>query len=134
MNREKTIAQALESADRSLLLIATADGKGVPHMAAANSIKQLEVGRIAITEWFCPETIANIEIGCSISIVVWDPVLDKGHQFIGCVDRMDEIAIMNGYQAEEEPTAPLPQQEYRLIIDVGKVMAFGRGFHSDVEE
>ncbi len=134
MNREKIIAQALESADRSLVLIATSNEKGVPHVAAANSIKQLEIGRIAVTEWFCPETVANIEIGCSVSIVIWDPVHDKGHQFIGCVARMDEIAILNGYQAGEELQAPLPQQEYRLIIDVGKVMDFRRGFHSDVEE
>jgi len=133
MSRENAIDRALAIAGQGLVLIATSDGQGVPHVAAANSISKEEKGRLAITDWFCPETVANAEIGRTVSIVIWDPVKDEGHQIIGYVAAVEELAILNGYLPGEE-TAGLPQEERRLVIEVGKIMEFRQAMHSDLEE
>jgi hypothetical protein len=134
MDRDNAIDHALEIAKKSLVLVATSDEEGVPHIAAANSIGKPEAGRIAVTDWFCPETVANATSGRSVAIVIWDSVLDEGHQIVGRVAAVEELAIMNGYLPGEDERVPLPQQERRLIIDVEKVMAFRQAFHSDIEE
>jgi hypothetical protein len=134
MNRDKAINHALEIAGRALLFVATSDEKGVPHIAAAKSISKPEEGRIAVTDWFCPETVVNAAGGRPVSIVIWDSVRDEGHQIVGRIAAVEELAIMNGYLPGEDEKNSLPQQERRLIIDVEKVMAFRQAPHSDVEE
>lgn len=134
MDRDNAINRALEIANESIVLVATSDEKGVPHIAAANSISKPDAGRVAVTDWFCPETVVNATVGRSIAIVVWDSVLDEGHQIIGRVAAVEELAIMNGYLPGEDEKNSLPQEERRLIIDVEKVMAFRQAPHSDVEE
>jgi hypothetical protein len=134
MDRDNAINRALEIAKKSFVFVATSDEKGVPHIAAANLISKPEAGRVAVTDWFCPETVVNATVGRSVAIVVWDSAQDEGHQIIGRVVAVEELATMNGYLPGEDEKNTLPQQERRLIIDVEKVLAFRQVPHSDVEE
>lgn len=101
MNRDKAIDRALEIAGKSLILVATADENGVPHLAAANSIDKPKAGRIAVTDWFCPETVANAVIGRPVAVVVWDYNNDTGHQIIGYIAALEQLAVMDGYLPNE---------------------------------
>lgn len=134
MTLENAIEQAVKFANRGLVLVSTSDKQGVPHIAAAGSLSKSESGRIAVTEWFCPETVANAVSGRPISVVVWDPGHDLGHQLIGTVSAVEEVAMLDGYHPEAEPKSPLPQVERRLIIEVNRVLAFRKAPHSDMEE
>ena len=134
MRRDKAIDRAIEIAGKSMLFLTTTDGKGVPHLAAANSIDKPEAGRITVTDWFCPQTLANAVIGRPVSVVVWDSGNDEGHQLIGYVAALEERAVVNGYLPNEDENVPPPQQEFQLLIEVSKVMAFHKAPHSDLEE
>ncbi len=134
MRRDKVIDRALEIAGSSLLLVATTDGKGLPHLAAAKTIDRPQPGRIAVTDWFCPETVANAVIGRPVSVVIWDAAQDEGHQLIGYVAALEAQSTMNGFLPGENVHAAPPQQRHRLLIDVSKVMAFHQAPHDDVEE
>ncbi|MGE5310631.1 MAG: hypothetical protein ACM3MN_02715 [Nitrospirota bacterium] len=56
------LKQALALAETvKTVLVATADSDGCPHVAAAGKIEALPDGRVAVSEWFCPGTVSNLE-------------------------------------------------------------------------
>jgi predicted pyridoxine 5'-phosphate oxidase superfamily flavin-nucleotide-binding protein len=135
VKRETRLQQALELAARvKTVLVATADGEGRPHVAVAGKIEALADGRVAVSEWFCPGTVSNLERNSRISLVVWDPVSDTGHQLTGEVEQVEELAFLNGYLPEEEGARPLPQTRRRLTVRVTGILAFSRTPHTDQED
>jgi hypothetical protein len=76
----------------------------------------------------------NLENNPRISLVVWDPLSDTGHQLTGEVEQVEELAFLNGYLPEEEGARPLPQTRRRLTIRVTAILAFSRAPHTDQEE
>jgi predicted pyridoxine 5'-phosphate oxidase superfamily flavin-nucleotide-binding protein len=74
MGSEERLAQALAlAADVGTILVATADAEGRPHMAVAGKIIGLAHRRVAVSEWFCPGTVGNLDKNPLISLVVWNP-------------------------------------------------------------
>jgi hypothetical protein len=67
-------------------------------------------------------------------MVVWDAPSDKGYQLLGLVEKIEEIAMMNGYSPEIDETIVMPQVENRLLVRVDKIIAFSHAPHSDLEE
>jgi hypothetical protein len=116
------------------VFVATANNRGLPHLAAAGAIRLVSEDRIAVEAWFCPGTVQNLYDNPKISVVAWDPAIDIGHQFLGEVEKVEEIAIMNGFSPEIEAKALLPQFERKLIIRVDEVLAFSHAPHSDAVE
>jgi hypothetical protein len=115
------------------VLIASADRKGRPHLAAADRIEAASAGRIAVSSWFCPRTAANLQENPGVAVVAWDAAAGSGHQVLGRVESVQDLRILDGYAPGQE--APdFPQTERRLVIAVEKVTAFGRMAHSDQEE
>jgi hypothetical protein len=57
--------------DLGYVLIATADRQGTPHMAAAGKLEYVGEQNVVVKEWFCPGTVANLDVNKSISIVAW---------------------------------------------------------------
>ena len=134
VNRQERLKQALAlAATVKTVLVATADGDGRPHVAVAGKIEALADGRVAVSEWFCPGTVANLEKNPRISLVLWDPVGDAGYQFMGQVEEVEESAFLNGYLPEEEGARPLPQTRRRLTVRVTRIFAFSRAPHTDEE-
>jgi hypothetical protein len=113
------------------LFIATADGNGVPHMASARRAEYMAGGLLAVTEWFCPGTVANLRENPRLSIVVWDSTSDTGYQLIGESEKIEEIAMMDGFEAGRIETTPVPQIERRLIVRGREVFEFRQRPHSD---
>ncbi len=132
--RVEDIEKALAFAETvGPVFIATADSEGMPHITVAGKIESCGQGCVALTEWFCPGTIANLEVNKNLSIVTWDPGSNEGYQFLGSLESIVDLAVMDGYSADIEVGPVLPQVEKRLSIRVEKVIDFTLGAHSDVE-
>ncbi len=116
------------------VFIATADTDGAPHIACAGKITAEAGDRLAVTEWFCPGTVANLQKNKNISIAVWDKQTDTGLQVLGRVENIQDMAILDGYSPAVERQYPLPQVERKLLIKVEKILDFKLGPHSDIEE
>jgi pyridoxine/pyridoxamine 5'-phosphate oxidase len=129
--QEKALQQALALAERCPVYVATADEAGTPHLACAAGLSAGQKGRVLVTEWFCPGTVSNVEHNRRVSLTVWDPETDAGHQIIGEVERLEEVGMMDGYAPGAEPDEPMPQVQRQLIVRVEKVLDFSRAPHTD---
>jgi hypothetical protein len=117
------------------ILIATADAKGLPHMAAAGRVNLAsDEESVVVEDWFCPGTMANLQANRNTALIIWDPKMDKGYQLLGETEKVEDTAMMNGYVPNLEDKTPLPQVERRVLIRVNKVMAFRKLPHTDQEE
>ena len=135
LKNTKTIQRAVALADRlQHVFVATADSKGLPHVAAAGELRLTPAGQLAIAAWFCPGTVINLQDNRRIAIVVWDAAEDTGYQLVGEVEKVEESAFLNGYAPRVEGSAPSPQVERQLLVRVDRVIDFRCAPHSDVEE
>ena len=133
MNAGK-LAEAVKIGRRAgHVLIATADSAGIPHVAAAGRIELEGRSTVAITEWFCPGTVANLRKNAGVSVVARDKVSDTGYQLIGRLETARDVAVLDGYAPGLEGQPPLPQVERRLLVRVERAMDFRIGPHSDTE-
>jgi hypothetical protein len=115
------------------VLVATSGKDGVPHLCAAGQLDIAGNDCIAVTEWFCPGTIANTDENRNISVVSWDRNTDEGYQLIGTVRQSLDVGVLDGYSPKDDIAGVMPQVEKRLMIDVEKVMAFKMQPHTDKE-
>jgi uncharacterized protein len=115
------------------VFVATADKGGRPHVAAAGKLDRSSEGRVRVSAWFCPTTMANIRENPRIALVIWDPPEDHGYQLVGKTERVTDIAMMDGVAPEEE-ASPLPQVEWELTMRIERVLEFTHAPHSDLEE
>jgi hypothetical protein len=116
------------------VLIATADPEGMPHIAAAGRIELEGRDTVAITEWFCPGTVANLQKNTAVSVVAWDEASDRGYQLLGRLETAKDVAVLDGYAPGLEGEPPLPQVRRRLLIHVDRAMDFRLAPHSDTED
>ncbi len=70
------------------VFVTTADSAGMPHVAAAAQIKKISDDQVAVSAWFCPGTVANLDDNHRISLAVWDPPSDRGVQILGAVENI----------------------------------------------
>ncbi len=117
------------------LLVATSDAQGLPHVAAAGKILLGKgKGRVAVETWFCPGTMANLGKNPLLSLIVWDPNTDQGHQLLGRVEKMEDLTLLDGCTPQPEDREDWPQAERRLSVQVEKTLRFRRTRHTDEEE
>jgi uncharacterized protein len=114
-------------------LVATADAAGLPHMAAVARVEHPGRNFVALTEWFCPGTLANLGRNKQVAVVIWDRHGDTGFQLLGRVAQTEDVAMLDGYSPAAEKH-PVPQCEVRLVVHVEKLLAFTLRPHTDVEE
>lgn len=113
------------------VFIATADKNGIPHIATAGKLRY-DSGKklIKVSEWFCSNTVANLNTNKFISIAVWDTASDKGYQLRGTLEGVHNNAVLNGYM-ENEKRVHFPQTRQELLIKVEKISDFNSVVHSD---
>ncbi len=118
------------------VLVGTASEQGLPHITAAGRLELTDDdgADVAVTEWFCPGTVANLQKNRSISVVVWTKKMETGYQLLGQLAGVQDVGILDGYSAKLEGEHPMPQVEKRLLIRVEKILEFRLGPHSDVED
>jgi hypothetical protein len=115
------------------IFIATADSKGLPHVAVSGRIELEKESRIAVTEWFCPGTLSNLQVNPRISLVVWDPQTDAGYQILGQSEGVEDVAMMDGL-VNDKGEEPIPQVRRKILVNAERVIHFSRAPHSDLEE
>jgi hypothetical protein len=116
------------------VFVATAGSKGMPHLTVAGQVAATFGGEtIVVTEWFCPDTVANLRENENVSVVAWNPGTDEGYQMIGRVEETKEQAVIDGYSPDTEP-ASVPQIERKLVIRVARVLDFSQAPHTDEPE
>lgn len=115
------------------LFVATADKKGVPHVAAAAKIESSPEARVRVSAWFCPGTMANVAENPRVALVIWDPAEDHGYQLLAQTEKVSEAAMIDGVAPGEE-RSPVPQVKWELTLGVEKILEFTRAPHSANEE
>ena len=120
--------------DLGYVFIATADRKGMPHMAAAGKLEYAGGQNVTVREWFCPGTVANLDVNKNISIVAWHRESDVGYQLLGTTTKIFDVDVLDGYAPETEQMPPSPQIERELLIKVDKILEFKLAPHTDLEE
>jgi hypothetical protein len=131
--KKNVIRKAVEMGSRlGHVFVATANSSGLPHLAASSRIEEEPGSRVAVSEWFCPGTLVNLQGNPQISIVAWDPVNDKGFQILGVAEDLEETAMMDGLSPNLGKA--LPQVERKIHVRVEKIIDFSHAPHSDTEE
>lgn len=109
------------------VFVATADKDGLSHIAAAGEISRESDRRVAVAACFCPLTVDNLRHNRQISIVIWEPLADRGYQLAGKVEHIQDTAAPNGYTARLKDEISLSKKECRLIVHVDRVLPFSQG-------
>lgn len=115
-------------------LIATVAPNGQPHIAVAGELSLNSTGSLEVTDWFCQTTVANLRANPKISVVLWDKKTDLGYQLLGEAERVEDIAILDGFAPELEVSVSLPQVERRLLVRIRTILDFSQRLQSDIEE
>ena len=113
------------------VFVATTDPEGNPHVAAAGTISLVDEDRVAVSSWFCPGTVTNLEHNRRVSLVVWDAANDHGYQIVGEVETLTDMSFADGYSPEIEESMPPPQVEREIVVRVERIMVFSHAPHSD---
>lgn len=112
--------------------VATSDAAGTPHLAAAKGLSVLDDEHLGFEDWFCMQTLKNLEENRRIAVSVLDPAFQKGYQLIGVVEKEVATEMLDGYAPEaEEKLGRIPQAKHQLRIRVEKVLGLSTGPHSD---
>lgn len=114
--------------------VASADKNGAPHIAAAGKLTLADKDSVAVEEWFCPGTIANLNMNKHVSIVVWSKEPDNGYQLVGEVKKINDLGMLDGFSPALESAHPLPQVKKQLLIKIDKILEFKLAPHSDIED
>jgi hypothetical protein len=126
------LANAVKMAEKvNYLFVATA-GEW-PHLGIAGKIDLISEERVAVTGWFCPGTMANLQSNPRIALVVWDVSADTGYQLLGELEEIKELAQLDGYSPGIEKNH-LPLSRTQLVIHIHRIMEFKRAPHSDAEK
>lgn len=128
MTTEKKIEKAVALGKRlQQVFIATADKNGLSHIAAAGDISREDDRRVTVAACYCPRTVDNLHHNRMISIVVWEPLADRGYQLSGQVEQIEESAEPDGYASKLKAKASLLKKERKLVVHVDRVMSFSQG-------
>jgi len=112
--------------------LATAGADGTPHIMVAASLEQAGDDRVVIKEWFCPGTLANLSANKALAIAVWDMNRDAGYQLLGQLERIEDLAVADGYAPQVEDRQTTPQVERQLVVHIDKDLDFSLAPHSDL--
>ena len=133
MNPE-TLEKALEMAKRlGHIFVATADAKGLPHLAAAGQIEKNVDGRVSVSAWFFFFTRSNIVVNPQVALVIWDAETDSGYQLLGETEHVHDVSMLDGYSPEMEEAHHVPQVEAQMVVRVNRIVDFKHAPHTDEE-
>ncbi len=130
---EAMLKSAMAMAEkRQHVWIATTNEKGIPHLASVGSFSALPDGRVVLADWYCPETLANLQQNAHVAIVAWDVVSDTGYQLLGEVEEIAEWNVLDEEHGDWEYPWPHSLIERELYIRIEQVLAFSHAPHSDL--
>ncbi len=114
-----------------IVLMATADPRGTPHMVTAKGMTLTPGNQPVLTSWFCLKTLENLRVNPRIALVVWDERRDLGYQLTGICEEIRDLATLNGYSEGEEEQHSMPQVERQIVMCVEEITEFRHSPHSN---
>ena len=117
-------------AKNPVVQVATSDKKGTPHIAAARGLQVLDDESVAFEDWFCIQTLRNLEENPKVALSLVEAGGEHGYQLIGTVVKSVTTEVLDGYVPLQEHHR-IPQAKHRLHIRVEKVLMLSVGPHSD---
>lgn len=118
----------IEEADYAL--VASADQRGRPHLAASRGLRVPDSDHILFEAWFCRKTMENVADVPRVAIVILDPGTGSGYQLAGLVENVSQSGILNGFAPELEAPG-MPQVQWRMVVRIDEIVEFSTGAHSD---
>lgn len=129
----KTLDQIVAMAEETgHVFLLTADGKGVPHLTTAGTIRHVQNDLVSVTEWLCPITVKNLSVNPNVSVAVWNIRNDEGFQLKGEFQGASEVGMVDGYVAEDDDSS-VPQVLRNIIIRITGIFSFAKLVHADRE-
>ena len=116
------------------VLIGTANRKKEPHIAAAAVLRQVDETHVTASAWFCPTTVANLHENPAVCLVIWDRESDRGFQLTGQSEKIEDMAMLDGYAPAFTEKITVPQVERSVLIRVDRVIDFKHAPHNDIED
>ncbi|BCR06445.1 hypothetical protein DESUT3_35140 [Desulfuromonas versatilis] len=114
----------------NLAFVASADLDGEPHLGAGRGLEVTGPNHLVFEAWFCRKTLNNVAQNPQVAIAVMDPESEAGYQLRGIVEKVSDVAMLNGYVPRlEEPG--MPQVQSRIAVRIDKIMEFSHGAHTD---
>ncbi len=133
MKPDILVEAAILALKQGLVFLVTTDADGWPHLAVAGKAGLTPEKHLALEEWYCPRTMANMRANPRIAVVIWDPEADQGYQLLGEMEEVRDLGIVAGYNGGEEGDPTVPMVERQLIVHIDRAMVFRRGPHLDAE-
>ena len=114
--------------------VATVSADGVPHLTVASKLDFDPADDLVVTEWFCPETMENLNAGNrQVSVVAWDPAKNNGFQLTGLLKEEEDLEVLDGLPSGLAAEENIPQVRRSLKVRVDRILEFKSGPHSDIE-
>ena len=110
--------------------VATSDKEGTPHIAAARGLQILDDESVTFEDWFCIQTLRNIEENPKVAVSLLEAGGRHGYQLIGTIVKSVTTEVLDGYLPLQEQHR-IPHAKHRLHIKVEKVLMLSVGPHSD---
>jgi hypothetical protein len=115
-----------------IILVATSNKRGVPHLAATKGLILMGDERIAFRNWFCLETLRNITENPNIALSLFGPDWEYGYQLIGTVEKSVAAEVVSNAMSQDvQNRGDTPRAELQIQIKVRKILEFSTGPHSD---
>jgi hypothetical protein len=111
------------------VLVATADDKGIPHLAAAKGLA-LDEEHAVFENWFCLQTLKNLSVNPNVALSLFDLQQERGFQLLGRLEQDILMEMIDGLAPQEEKH-PIPQGKHRLQVKVERVLELSVGPHAD---
>jgi hypothetical protein len=115
----------------ALVVVASADRLGVPHLATARGAAVSDDERIAFSDWFCFRTLENVAENPRVAVALLDLEGDRGVQLLGTVEQYVAKEFLDGYLPGEGKKGLMPQARHELRIRVERILELTSGPHSD---
>lgn len=128
---DSSVSEHIEklSHETGLVLVATADCGGFPHLSVAHDLTLS--GDCAVVEgWYCPVMLENLQNNRSISLTVWNSATDEGYQIQATVTGIEENQVLDGYETGA-PEQETPQVRWTLKARLGQTTLFHSRPHLD---
>jgi len=124
---EEGFQKAVDLANRlRCVLVITADGEGVPHVATAVGLSRREGGRVCVSGLADAQAMRDVQTNPHVTLVVRDPASEAGAQLLAEAERVERFTAMDSLKPAVRREARLPEEHLELLVSVNEVRPLGR--------
>ena len=122
----KLNAEMKEMINGQVLLIATADGAGVPNIGPKGSFMVVDDNTLAYAELTAQKTLRNLKENSRVSVIAFDKENRDGYQFKGTSEILTEGDLFEKV-AKGLESAGRPRPQYVVRVDIGEIYSVKPG-------